>query len=70
MQYNKADYEGRNIQLYPGDTFYKYGTITKVDDLGWTVKITKSAPNSNNHWKVGKSYFISHSTNFVFEFVD
>ena len=70
MQYDKDMFVGKKIQLYPDDTFYKYGIIECVNDLGWIVKITNSSPNSNNHWKVGKSYFISHSKNFIFEFID
>lgn len=65
MNYNIANYVGKKIQLYPGDTDSKYGIIKNVDDLGWTIKITSSSSRS---WVAGQEYFVSHSKNFTFEF--
>ena len=70
MQYNKDMFVGKEIQLYPGDTHYKYGIIEGVNDLGWIIKITRSQNVSNNYFKEGATFFISHSTNFTFKFVD
>ncbi len=36
MKYNKDEYIGKEIQLYPGNTYKKWGIIKDVDDLGWT----------------------------------
>lgn len=66
MDYNRHNYIGKNIQLYPGDTYPKYGTIVNVDDLGWTIKITSSRCDS---YTVGATHFISHSYGFSFRFV-
>lgn len=33
MKYNKENYIGKEIQLYPGDTYKKCGFIENVDDL-------------------------------------
>lgn len=66
MKYNAENYVGRKIQLYPGDTYRKYGIIKMVDDLGWTIEITESRCDS---FEVGQEYFISHSTNLKFKFM-
>jgi hypothetical protein len=70
MEYVKAKYVNKRIFLYPGDTYYKYGIITDLDDLGFTVKITKSHPSNGDSWKVGQEYFISHSKALMFEFLN
>ena len=67
MKYSVLNYIDKTIQLYPGDTYSKYGTIVNLDDLGWTIKIIQSNSSS---YKVGKEYFISHSSDFVFEFIN
>ncbi len=33
MEYNKENYEGRRIWLFPNDTYMKKGIIKDVDDL-------------------------------------
>lgn len=69
MQYDKTKYVGKQVRLYPGDTYSKYAVITDVDDLGWTFKITKSSDRNGDNWKVGQSYFIGHSHTVIFEFI-
>jgi hypothetical protein len=69
MKYDKTQYVGKSVRLYPGDTYYKYAVITGLDDLGWTFKITKSSERNGDNWKVGQSYFISHSKSVIFEFI-
>ena len=69
MKYDKAKYVGKAVRLYPGDTYSKYAIITDLDDLGWTFKITKSSEGNGGNWKVGQSYFISHSKSVVFEYI-
>ena len=66
MKYNKEHYVGKAIQLFPGDTYRKFGVIKNVDDLGWIVEITES---KCDHYKAGQEYFISHSYEFKFAFV-
>lgn len=66
MYYNAENYVGKEIRLYPNDTYEKYGIIQNVDDLGWIIKITKSHATS---YKVGQEYFLSHSKALSFEFV-
>jgi hypothetical protein len=68
MKYDKAKYAGKMIQLYPGDSYAKLGVIVDVDDLGWTVGITKSNDKLGS-FEAGKEYFISHSKPFTFKFM-
>ena len=68
MNYEKKRYVGKSIQLYPGDTYSKFGVIVDVDDLGWTVKITKSSSGCKD-FVVGQEYFINHATKFMFAFI-
>lgn len=70
MKYNKESYIGKEIQLYPGDTYKKYGIIENVDDLGWTIKITDSDSAYDNEYKIGCTFFISHSKAFRFRFLE
>ena len=58
------NYVNKKIQLYPGDTYSKFGTITNVDEYGFTIKITEASPNSG--YKKGDEVFISHSNPFTF----
>lgn len=52
------EYIGATIQLYPGDSRYKFGKLINVDNSGVLVKIT----NSNaSDYEVGKDYYISFS---------
>ena len=69
MKYDKSKYVGKQVRLYPGDTYYKFATIIDLDELGWMFKITKSHPSNGSNWKVGQTYFINHSNNVIFEFI-
>ena len=42
MEYNKENYKGRRIRLFPNDTYMKKGIIKNVDDLGFTILITET----------------------------
>lgn len=68
MKYNKEDYIGRKIWLYPNDTYSKKGVIKNVDDLGFTILITKAHERSS--YVAGRTYFFSNSNNLTFFFLD
>ena len=70
MKYNKANYTGKEIQFYPGDTYKKWGIIEDVDDLGWTIKITDMQEEYNTPYSIGDKIFISHSKPFSFKFLE
>ena len=68
MIYDKQNYIGKNIQLYPGTTVSKYGKILNVDDLGWTIEITDvNSCNDMYPITIGDVIFISHSKSFVYK---
>jgi hypothetical protein len=67
MNYDQKDFVGKKILLYPVATFKSYGTILKVDDLGFTVKITKAHERAT--FQAGQTVFISHSKGFEFVFM-
>ena len=68
MEYNKKDYEGRRIWLFPNDTYMKKGIIKNVDDLGFTILITQADERSS--YIVGKTYFFNHAMELKFCFLD
>lgn len=68
MEYNKENYKGRRIRLFPNDTYMKKGIITNVDDLGFTILITEADERSG--YRVGNVYFFNHATNLTFLFLD
>ena len=60
-QYEKEKYIGRKIQLFPCDTISKWGTI----------KLTQIQPSDYKHgFNECKTYFINHSSNITFKFMD
>lgn len=70
MLYDRTKYIGKEIMLFPHDSVKKWGIIENVDDLGYTIKITKVGTSNYSHeWKVGDRYFINHY-NIIFKFVD
>ena len=68
MNYDQKSYVGKNILLFPIATFKSWGTITKVDDLGFTVKITKAHERAT--FQANTTAFIAHSSGFQFTYVD
>ena len=71
FQYEKSNYIGKKIQLFPGDTVSKWGVIEDVDDLGFTIRLTKLAKsNYDCGFEEGATYFFNHSKNITFKFVD
>ena len=68
MEYNKENYIGRKIWLFPNDTYMKKGIIKNVDDLGFTILITEAEKESG--YAVGRTYFINHASHIKFLFLD
>lgn len=68
MEYNKENYEGRRIWLFPNDTYMKKGIIKNVDDLGFIVLITEADKESG--YRVGGTYFYNHANPLKFFFLD
>lgn len=59
MEYNKENYEGRRIWLFPNDTYIKKGII---------ILITEADKESG--YRVGGTYFLNHASHLKFFFLD
>lgn len=68
MEYNKENYKGRKIILFPNDTYMKKGIIKNVDDLGFIILITEA--NKESGYRVGGTYFLNHASHLKFFFLD
>ena len=55
---------GQEVQIYPGDTDYKFGLIRDIDDNGVLFEITRS---KDRNFRPGKLMFISFSARLTFE---
>ena len=45
---------GSKIQLWPGDTYPKYGIVRKITALGLTVELTNVHPKDPSGYKTGE----------------
>lgn len=68
MEYNKENYIGRKIWLFPNDTYIKKGIIKNIDDLGFTILITEAEKGSG--YVLGRTYFINNASHIKFLFLD
>lgn len=68
MEYNKDNYVGRKIRLFPNDTYSKKGVIKNIDDLGFIILITEADERSG--YAVGRTYFFNHANELKFFFLD
>lgn len=54
---------GKEVQLYPNDSYKKWGIIENVDNFGVVFKITRV--DAGGHYTVGERRYISHSSNLT-----
>jgi hypothetical protein len=59
------EFIGKEVRIYPNDTYFKYGKILEITDNGVLFLITRSEKGSN--FIEGKKRFISYSANLTFE---
>jgi hypothetical protein len=57
------DFIGKEVILYPQDTYTKRAILLEVNQYGYLFEITFSA--SPNEYKVGEINFINHSMKMV-----
>lgn len=50
---------GKEVQIYPSDTYSKFGIVESVDEFGVVIKITRSEQKKT--YPVGKKVYFSHS---------
>ena len=63
--YSKSEWIGKEVQIYPGDTYNKFGKIVGMNDAGVTFLITQ-ARDGDKEWVVGKHKFVSYSAKLSF----
>ena len=63
--YDKSEWLGKEVQIYPGDTRSKWGKIVGMNAHGVTFLITRNE-NNDNEWPIGKHKFISYSAKLSF----
>jgi len=66
MDYMKKTYLNKEVQIYPGDTYTKYGIVRDINEQGVVFEITRSHVA---HYKVGDLYFIAFSARLAFKLV-
>lgn len=61
------DFVGKYVQVYPGDTRSKFGTVEEVLDFGVVFKID-GVRSDSDYWKGndGKKIFIAYSARLTF----
>tara|TARA_R110000796_G_scaffold181217_1_gene297726 strand:+ start:358 stop:558 length:201 start_codon:yes stop_codon:yes gene_type:complete len=60
-----VDLIGKNVQIYPSDTYSKEGIIKEITDMGILFEITKGTEDGS--FKAGKLHFISYSARLTFQ---
>lgn len=63
--YDKSEWLGKEVQIYPGDTRSKWGRIVGMNAHGVTFLITRNQ-NNDNEWPIGKHKFIAYSAKLSF----
>ena len=60
------EFLGKEVQIYPGDTYKKRGIVRDINPAGVVFEIT--ATEASNY-TVGKLHFISWAANLTFRLV-
>jgi hypothetical protein len=61
------DLIGKEVQIYPGDTYSKWGRIIEINDNGVLFEIT-NADKQCIGYPIGSYRFISYSANLTFKY--
>lgn len=56
------DLVGKEVQIYPGDTYKKWGIVLEVNDNGMLFEITRAESGAPSY-SPGSIRFISYSAN-------
>ena len=62
-----VDLVGKEVQIYPGDTYEKWGTIVEINNEGILFQITKADKGASTY-EVGSYRLISYSANLIFKY--
>jgi hypothetical protein len=58
MQYLNDTFLGKEVQIYPGDTYAKYGIVKDICEQGVTFEITNYT-DTQADWKAGQLIFVA-----------
>ena len=58
---------GKEVQIYPNDTYSKFGIVESVDEFGIVIKITKADRNSG--FSKGYTLFYNHAKQIILKLV-
>ncbi len=67
MEYMKEKFLNKEVQIYPGDTYHKYGIVRDINEGGVVFEITRSTADD---YKPGALVFIAWSGRLIFELVN
>lgn len=65
-KYMNDEFLNKEVQIYPGDSYSKWGIVRDINNAGVVFEITKSEAYQ---YTVGKLYFISWAANLCFKLV-
>ena len=63
--YGRSEWMGKEVQIYPDDTYKKWGKIIGMNENGVTFLITKYS-GTDGDWVVGKHRFVAYSAKLSF----
>ena len=66
FKFMEHEFMGKEVQIYPGDTYKKKGIVRDINNAGVVFEITAS---EQSQYTVGKLHFISWSANLCFKLV-
>jgi hypothetical protein len=55
----KLHFLNKEVQLFPTDTYYKFGIVEEINEYGIVIKITKAHKESG--YRAGQRVYFSHS---------
>lgn len=67
MEFMKEKFLNKEVQIYPGDTYHKYGIVRDINEAGVVFEITRSTADD---YKPGALVFIAWSGRLIFELVN
>lgn len=65
--YMKETFLNKEVQIYPGDTYSKFGIVRDINENGVVFEITRADSHAYQYNKVGDTIFISYSNNLTFK---
>ena len=67
MDFMRAQFVGKDVQVYPNDTYKKIAKVLDINDAGVTFLVTESADPRG--WPVNSTRFVAFSASLSFTLV-